>query len=292
MPTRHKTRHAHQHPHHKKHLVRHHKVKHNRSIIYAFIALFSLCGLYIIYRSMAGSYIVYTDNVEYWRTRIAGCESGSGPNSTPRYTAFNGIAHYGAYQFDIGTWRSNVSAETSAKYPKASDAPPEVQDEAFRTAFSRRGTQPWNASYYCWSTAARPAPVALALPDLLPSVPSIPASSYNVTVTGQVTLDGQGKEGVTLQTCYQEYTVKTDVEGKFSLNLPSGTTFCLRPKSGIPEGYALTKITNNPEHANDKTFENQRADVKAYRNVFYLFSPYYTWDRNTDKGYNFIYTKV
>lgn len=289
MSQKHKSRHAHQHSHHKKHLVRHHKVKHNRSIIYAFAVLFSLCGLYIIYRSMAGSYVVYTDNVEYWRTRIAGCESGSGPNSNPRYTAFNGIAHYGAYQFDIGTWRSNVSAETAAMYPKASDAPPAVQDEAFRSTFAKRGTQPWNASYYCWSTAARPAPVPLALPDLLPTIPS---ASYNVSITGQVSLDNTPKEGVTLQTCYEEFTVKTNAEGKFTLSLPSGTAFCLRPTSGIPEGYQLTKTTNNPEHASDATFENQKAGVDAYRNIFYLFSPYYTWDRNTDKGYNFIYTKV
>lgn len=285
---KHKTRHAHQHDH-KRHLVKHHKPKHHNPILYAFIVLFAVCGLYVIYRSLAGSYVVYTDNVEYWRTRIAGCESGSGPNSQPRYTAFNGIAHYGAYQFDIGTWRSNVSAETAAQYPKASDAPPAVQDQAFRTAFSRRGTQPWNASYYCWATSAAPKPVALALPDLLPS---IPASSYNVSVTGQITLDGQGKKGVILQTCNDNYTVETNDEGKYTLSLPNGSNFCLRVASGIPEGYRLTKTNNNPEHAKDTSYENQRAGVDAYQNIFYLFSAYYTWDRNTDKGYNFIYSHV
>ena len=287
MPQKHKTRHAHQNGHHK-HLVKR-KHKHHHPILYAFIGLFAVCGIYIIMRSLAGSYTIYTDNVDYWRTRIAGCESGSGPVSTPNYTAFNGIAHYGAYQFDIGTWRSNVSPEVAAQYPKASDAPPAVQDEAFRVAFSRRGSQPWNASYYCWSPNARPTPVALALPDL---VPTLPAASYNVTINGQITLDNVGVKDVVLQTCNQGVNASTDAEGKFTFSIPSGTAFCVRVASGMPEGSKLTKIINNNEHKSETSYEQQRANIDAYHNIFYLFSPYYTWDRNTDKGYNFIYSRV
>lgn len=59
------------------------------------------------------------------------------------YTSNTGNGYYGAYQFNMGTWRGNAPAAYANVLP--SDAPPGVQDEAAATLYKRRGWQPWPA---------------------------------------------------------------------------------------------------------------------------------------------------
>ena len=81
--------------------------------------------------------------------RIAGCESGSGPNSPGSYTAQNPYSTAsGRYQFLDSTFQSLDAAEG---YSRAADAPPAVQDAAARELYAEQGTTPWNESKGCWS---------------------------------------------------------------------------------------------------------------------------------------------
>ena len=81
--------------------------------------------------------------------RIAGCESGSGPNSPGSYTAQNPRSTAsGRYQFLDSTWQGMDAAEG---YSRAADAPPAVQDAAARELLAEQGTTPWDASRGCWS---------------------------------------------------------------------------------------------------------------------------------------------
>ena len=81
--------------------------------------------------------------------RIAGCESGSGPNSPGSYTAQNPRSSAsGRYQFLDSTWQGLDAAEG---YSRAVYAPPAVQDAAARELYSQAGTTPWNASRSCWA---------------------------------------------------------------------------------------------------------------------------------------------
>lgn len=80
--------------------------------------------------------------------RIAGCESGSGPNSFGSYTAQNPRSTAsGRYQFLDSTFQGMDSA---AGYSRAADAPPAVQEAAAAELYAEQGTTPWNASRYCW----------------------------------------------------------------------------------------------------------------------------------------------
>lgn len=257
-----------------------------RPLLIVLVALFALAGALLIYNSFAGGIPIFRTNADYWRPRVAGCESGSGPNSKPNYLAFNSSGHYGAYQFDIGTWRSNVDPSVSAIYPKASDAPPAVQDQAFNNAFKKRGTQPWNASYFCWIQGAVPP----AQEAVQPKGP--PPGSYNAAISGRVaTEDEKPIKDAVLQTCAESLSVKTDDNGRFSFNLPVKRDFCLRIVSGVPAEYKLARTSNNVEHIDAVSYESQRAGYNCYHNLLCLLSPQYNWDRRADNGYNFIYTK-
>lgn len=57
------------------------------------------------------------------------------------YTSNTGNGYYGAYQFNVGTWRSNAPAAYKDVLP--SNAPPAAQDEAAATLYRARGWQPW-----------------------------------------------------------------------------------------------------------------------------------------------------
>lgn len=257
----------------------------NRPILAVFLLVFGGFGLVYIFQSFAGGELpTFTTNVEYWRPRIAGCESGNGPSGQANYKAVNASGHYGAYQFDIDTWQSSVSVETAAAYPLPTDAPPVVQDEAFRTAFSKRGTSPWNASYFCWAVDADP-----KSGQNISGGPQ--AYTYNITVSGRVTADGNGLANVTLNTCNNNPSVQTDGSGRFTLILPTDTRFCVRIGSGLPPRLTLIRTNNNPEHAKAKSYENQIAGTDCYRNILCLFGPSYRWDRNSDSSYNFVFTK-
>lgn len=256
-----------------------------KPVLVVLMAFFAVTGATLIYNSMAGGIPIFRTNVEYWRPRIAGCESGSGPNSQPNYKAYNGVAHYGAYQFDIGTWRSNVDPTIATLYPKASDAPPNVQDQAFRNAFKKRGTQPWNASYYCWIQNAQP-------PAGEEVAKGPPPGSYNTTISGRVaTEDNKPIRDVVIQTCAESLSVKTNEEGRFSFNLPVRRDFCLRVVSGVPDEFKLSRTANNIEHINSISYEAQRAGYSCYHNLLCLLSPQFDWDRRADNGYNFFYSK-
>lgn len=270
------------------------RVKQNKLVILLFVVIFLLVGIVIIYRSFAASIPVFGDNPDYWRARIAQCESGG------NYQASNGT-HFGAYQFDTRTWKGAVGPDLAAQYPDPRSAPPAIQDQAFNNTFARRGTQPWNASYSCWIKGATvPAGVddqidSVISASVAPSPPAKPfgitAGSYNVIVNGRVTLNDAPLAGVVIATCSGDRTVTTDSEGRFYIPVPVSTSFCLRPIGGVPEGAVLTRTSNNVQHVNDKTFENQIAGINCYQQFWCFTSPSFSWDRSRDAGYNFFYTK-
>ena len=256
-------------------------------------------GIILIRQIFAAGIPVFNDNAEYWRGRIAQCESGG------NYQASNGT-HFGAYQFDRGTWKGAVGPELAAQYPDPRQAPPAVQDQAFYNTFARRGTQPWNASYRCWIRGAEvPASFddsATKLPTAAGQVVSqvstpppnpfgITSGSYNVLVSGRLTLDNTPIGGAVVETCSGERTATTDTDGRFSFGIPVNDSFCVRAKSGIPDGAKLQRTNNNFEHAAAASYESQRAGVNCYHSVWCLLSDAYTWDRRVDNGYNFFYTK-
>lgn len=78
----------------------------------------------------AGSAEAATAN-DFYRLRV--CESSD------NYRANTGNGFYGAYQFELATWRSNGFSG----YPH--EASPATQDQAAQLLFSRRGWQPWPA---------------------------------------------------------------------------------------------------------------------------------------------------
>jgi LysM repeat protein len=62
------------------------------------------------------------------------------------YATNTGNGYYGAYQFDLGTWRSNAPAGWANTRPDL--APPSVQDQAAATLYARRGCSPWPNTCY------------------------------------------------------------------------------------------------------------------------------------------------
>lgn len=55
--------------------------------------------------------------------------------------------HYGAWQFDDATWQTATNAiGVGGQYAHASDAPPNVQDQAAAWTYLKRGAEPWAAS--------------------------------------------------------------------------------------------------------------------------------------------------
>lgn len=263
----------------------------------AVLGLFTVAGSIVIYASLASSIPVVNTNAEFWRARIAGCESGSGPNSQARYTATNGSGNFGAYQFDIRTWQGAVGPELAAQYPNPMQAPPEVQDQAFYNTFARRGSQPWNASYKCWRTeelAARPIGVIpLRLPKLGNSttaenpIVGPPKAAYNIKVQGRVYVDGKATPNIKLITCVDGVTTTTGSGGVYSFELPTGNSYCVRAIEGLPTNARLDKTNNNPERATESSYEHQLAGKNYYHNLWQFFTPYYTWDRTSDENTNF-----
>lgn len=67
--------------------------------------------------------------------RLRSCEGA--------YTSNTGNGYYGAYQFNLSTWRSNAPPGYQDVVP--SSAPPTIQDQAAATLYQRRGWQPWPA---------------------------------------------------------------------------------------------------------------------------------------------------
>ncbi len=272
----------------------------SKPLIISLVALFVLAGLYLVYVSFASSSIpVFNTDPDYWRDRIGYCESGG------RYDRIGPSGHTGKYQYDAATWRGAVGPELAAQYPQAYLAPGPIQEQAFNNTFARRGTQPWNASYSCWikgTTVASPpydgqsvaAPSQAALPTApaLPANPfGVPSESYNVLVSGRASLNDNPLPNLVLDTCLADQKVTTNADGRFSIAMPLGSIFCLRPVSGVPEGATLEHTNNNVEQAAAKTYEYQKAGVDCYHSIWCLFSPEYNWDRKNDSGYNFYYTK-
>jgi hypothetical protein len=267
-----------------------------KPIVISFVALFVAAGVFFVFRSFAYSSIpVFSTDPDYWRDRIGYCESGG------RYDRIGPSGHTGKYQYDSGTWRSAVGAELAAQYPQAYLAPGEIQEMAFNNTFARRGTQPWNASYHCWikgtvfaDASAGSSSFTAGLPSapVLPAKPfGLPSGSYNVTVSGRVTLNDAPLQNVKIETCIEGKQVTTDAEGRFSIPVPLNGSFCIRPVSGIPEGAVLDRTNNNVETAKEVTYEYQKAGVDAYHSIWYLLQPQFNWDRQNDTGYNFYYTK-
>lgn len=274
----------------------------SKPVVIGFLAIFVIAGLYLVYRSFASSAIpVFNTDPDYWRDKIGYCESGG------RYDRIGPSGHTGKYQYDARTWKGAVGPELAAQYPQAYMAPGEIQEMAFNNTFARRGTQPWNASYHCWikgTTVAQvpaptskqsieaPAPAGLPTAPPLPANPfGLPSESYNVIVSGRVTINDNPVANVKLQTCIEGKELTTDSDGRFSIPIPLDVSFCIRPVSGIPEGAKLTRTNNNIETAKESVYEFQKAGVDAYHSIWYLLRPEFNWDRQYDTGYNFYYIK-
>ena len=263
-------------------------------VLYIVLALCILAGVFLIFASFASSTPVVNTNADFWRGRIAGCEAGSGPSSTPNYKASNGTGNFGAYQFDVRTWKGAVGPELASQYPLPSDAPAEVQDQAFYATFARRGSQPWNASYHCWATTELRGtvnlPVVGPVKGLLPTpTPAPPKNAYNIKVQGRVYVNGKLAPNITLNTCVDGVTTKTDAGGIFRFELPAGKDYCVRVIDGLPAGVTLDKTDNNAERASEVSYEHQISDKNYYHNLWQFFTPYYTWDRASDEGFDFWY---
>jgi len=65
--------------------------------------------------------------------RLRSCEGA--------YTSNTGNGYYGAYQFNLGSWRANAPAGYENMLP--SQAPPAVQDQAAATYYKKSGWRPW-----------------------------------------------------------------------------------------------------------------------------------------------------
>lgn len=65
------------------------------------------------------------------------CESGN------TYERNSGNGYYGAYQFNISTWRSN--APDGWQDVRPDQAPPAIQDQAALNLYNARGWSPWPA---------------------------------------------------------------------------------------------------------------------------------------------------
>lgn len=65
------------------------------------------------------------------------CESGN------TYERNSGNGYYGAYQFNISTWRSNAPEGWQDVRPD--QAPPAIQDQAALNLYNARGWSPWPA---------------------------------------------------------------------------------------------------------------------------------------------------
>lgn len=67
--------------------------------------------------------------------RLRSCEGS--------YTSNTGNGYYGAYQFNLGSWRANAPAAYKDVLP--SQAPPAAQDAAAATYYQKSGWRPWPA---------------------------------------------------------------------------------------------------------------------------------------------------
>ncbi|HPW48178.1 MAG TPA: transglycosylase family protein, partial [Candidatus Saccharibacteria bacterium] len=65
--------------------------------------------------------------------RLRSCEGA--------YTSNTGNGYYGAYQFNLGSWRANAPAGYENMLP--SQAPSAVQDQAAATYYKKSGWRPW-----------------------------------------------------------------------------------------------------------------------------------------------------
>ena len=265
-----------------------------KTVIISFLTIFVIAGLYFVYSSFAASGIpVFGTDPDFWRDKIGYCESGG------RYDRIGPSGHTGKYQYDSGTWRSAVGAELAAQYPQAYLAPGDIQEMAFNNTFAQRGTQPWNASYHCWikgttfaQANSEQAVAGLPSAPILPANPfGLPSESYNVIISGKITLNDLPLANVKLDTCINGKTAVTNTEGRYNITIPLDASFCIRPIEGIPAGAKLTRTNINIETNDKPTYENQRAGVDTYHSIWYLFRPEFNWDRQNDTGYNFYYTK-
>lgn len=122
---------------------------------------------------------------------------------------------------------------------------------------------------------------------LLVSGSGLAYADGDVALSGRVYngVTGAGYSGVGLDLCAAG-AVKTDDEGNWQLVVPAGTTYCVRLAEGAPAGTPLTR--NNPEVANQASYEHQVAGVTCYHKPD-CDADSQTWDRATDGGLDFAY---
>lgn len=130
------------------------------------------------------------------------------------------------------------------------------------------------------------------------------ASHLVVTVSGRVydTATGAGFGGIPIQTC-SNGTIFTDGGGNFSFNTtdtdgnysPSApNAYCVRvvnPPSGYSGPQLNSDYPNPPEPSSSSTsYEYQLPGANCRNNTANCSDPYVRYDRNSDSGFDFVYT--
>ncbi len=100
---------------------------------------------------------------------------------------------------------------------------------------------------------------------------------------------GHGISSAKVFICDQGRTLTTDSGGYFRFNIATGAYYCARVTAGKPSGWTGPVLSNRPEHATAKTYENQVAGKNCYH-VSTCPSATQTWDRASDTGIYFKYT--
>ena len=140
---------------------------------------FVLGAVLVMVTALSGTASAEPTADDWYRLRV--CESGN------NYAINTGNGYYGAYQFDLGTWRS----VGGTGYPN--QASPAVQDALALTLYRQRGWSPWACARILGlpvrpDVAAAPPPPPPPAPPI-GSLDAIQVSGTTATVAGWV-LDG------------------------------------------------------------------------------------------------------
>ena len=114
-----------------------------------------------------------------------------------------------------------------------------------------------------------------------------PPPAPNVTIKGLVyDQNGDGIGNVTLNLCGAG-SATTNSSGYWEKrNVNSGSGFCVRISSGIPQGSTVKAVNNTSCHSNASTYEWQIAGENRFQGCGY--NDERSWDRASDSGYDFV----
>jgi len=110
-----------------------------------------------------------------------------------------------------------------------------------------------------------------------------------ITISGKITKStGEGIGGVVVDLCNNNIAA-TDDNGNWSINLPSGSSYCVRISSGLAAGYtSIHGTSNNSCHKDNPSYEWQIAGQNNFSSCSYSDSR--SWDLDSDDNINFTVT--